>query len=102
MITWTIQNMTRDLSNGFVINVAWACTASQDSASAFYGGTTTYVNNPDEPGFIPYDQLTEEIVLGWVHDALGDQKAEIEAGLTAKVEKQLNPTTANGLPWSQA
>lgn len=100
MITWTIQNMTRTTDTGFVINVAWACTAQQDSASAFYGGTTTYVNNPDEPGFIPYDQLTEEIVLGWVYDALGDQKAEIEATLTAKVEKQLNPVTANGLPWA--
>ena len=101
-ITLTIQNLTRDLSNGFVINVAWACTAQQDSASAFHGGTTTYENNHDEPGFIPYDDLTEAIVLGWVWEALGDQKAEIEANLTAKVEKQLHPVTANGLPWSQA
>jgi hypothetical protein len=100
MITWTIQNMVRELNNGFVINVSWSCTAQQDSASAFYGGTTTYVNNPDEPGFIPYDQLTEEIVLGWVYAGLGDQKAEIEATLTAKVQKQLNPTTANGMPWA--
>ena len=100
MITWTIQNMTRTTDTGFVIQVAWSCTAAQDSASAFYGGTTTYVNNPDEPGFIPYENLTEEIVLGWVYDALGDQKAEIEANLTAKVEKQLHPVTANGLPWA--
>jgi hypothetical protein len=99
MITWAIQNLTRVISDGFVINVAWSCTAAQGSASAFYGGTTTYENNPDEPGFIPYEHLTEEIVLGWVYDALGDQKAEIEANLTAKVEKQLHPVTANGLPW---
>jgi hypothetical protein len=98
-INWQVQNMTRVLNDGFVINVAWSCTASQNSASAFYGGTTTYENDPSEPGFIPYDQLTEEIVLGWVFAALGDQKAEIEANLTAKVEKQLNPTTANGMPW---
>ncbi len=99
-INWQVQNMTRDLSNGFVINVAWSCTASQDSASAFYGGTTVYTQESDN--FIPYDDLTEEIVLGWVYEALGGQKAEIEASLTAKVEKQLNPTTANGMPWSQA
>ena len=49
--------------------------------------------------FIPFDGLTEDVVLGWVWEALGDQKAEIEANLTAKVEKQLNPTTANGMPW---
>ena len=69
---------------------------------AFYGGQSTYTNNPDEPGFIPYDQLTQQIVLGWVFDGLGTQKAEIEATLTAKVEKQLNPTTANGVPWNTA
>jgi hypothetical protein len=96
-INWQVQNMTRDLSNGFVITVAWGCTASQDSASAFYGGTTVYTQESDS--LIPYDQLTEEIVLGWVYETLGDQKAEIEASLTAKVEKQLNPTTANGMPW---
>lgn len=96
-INWQVQNMIRDLSNGFVITVAWSCTASQESASAFYGGTTVY--SQESESFIPYDQLTEEIVLGWVYEALGDQKAEIEANLTAKVEKQLNPTTANGMPW---
>ena len=102
-LTWAVQNMTRVIDDGFVINVAWACQASAEGCGgAFHGGTTTYENNPDEPGFIPYDQLTEAIVLGWVYDALGDQKAEIEASLTAKVEKQLHPTTANSLPWSQA
>ena len=99
-LTWSVQNMTRVLDDGFVINVAWACTASAEGVGAFYGGTTTYENNPDQPGFIPYDQLTEEIVLGWVYEGLGDQKAEIEATLTAKVKKQLNPVTANGLPWA--
>lgn len=102
-LTWAVQNMTRVIDDGFVINVAWGCQASAEGCGgAFHGGTTTYVNDPDQPDFIPYENLTEAIVLGWVYDALGDQKAEIEAGLTAKVEKQLHPTTANGLPWSQA
>ena len=97
-LTWAIQNMTRVLDDDFVVSVAWACQASAEGAGAFHGGTTTYENNPDEPGFIPYDQLTEEMVLGWVWASV--DKAEIEANLTTKVEKQLNPTTANGLPWS--
>lgn len=100
-LTWSVQNMTRVLDDGFVINVAWACTASATGVQgAFYGGKSTFAA-PDSnaPDFIPYDQLTEEVVLGWVYDALGDQKVEIEATLTAKVEAQLNPVTANGLPW---
>lgn len=102
-LTWAVNNMTRVINDGFVIVVDWSCTASAPGANgAFYGGQSTYENNPSEPGFIPYDQLTQEIVLGWVFDGLGAQKAEIEATLTAKVQKQLNPTTAQGVPWSTA
>ena len=102
-LTWAVQNMTRVIDDGFVINVAWGCQASAEGCGgAFYGGTTTYENDPAEPGFIPYDDLTEAQVLDWVYAGLGDQKAEIEATLTAKVQKQLTPTTANGVPWNTA
>lgn len=102
-LTWAVNNMTRVVNDGFVIVVDWSCTASATGVSgAFYGGQSTYKNDPSEPGFIPYDDLTEAQVLGWVYAGLGDQKAEIEATLTAKVEKQLNPTTANGVPWNTA
>ena len=100
-LTWAVNNMTRVVDDGFVVVVDWSCTASATGVNgAFYGGQTTYKNDPAEPGFIPYDQLTEAQVLGWVYAGLGDQKAEIETTLTAKVEKQLNPTTANGVPWN--
>jgi hypothetical protein len=102
-LTWAVNNMTRVVDDGFVVVVDWSCTASATGVNgAFYGGQTTYKNDPSEPSFIPYDQLTQEIVLGWVYAALGDQKAEIETTLTAKVQKQLNPTTANGVPWNPA
>lgn len=102
-LTWAVNNMTRVINDGFVIVVDWSCTASAPGVSgAFYGGQSTYKNDPSEPGFIPYDQLTQQIVLGWVFDGLGPQKAEIEATLTAKVQKQLNPTTAQGVPWNTA
>ena len=102
-LTWAVNNMTRVVDDGFVVVVDWSCTASATGVNgAFYGGKTTYENNPSEPGFIPYDDLTEAEVLGWVYAGLGDQKAEIETTLTAKVEKQLNPTTAQGVPWNPA
>jgi len=101
-IHWAVQNMTRELDNGFVFQVAWSCTgtAADGSASAFYGGTSTFEQDPSDPNFIPYEDLTEPVVLGWVFEALGDQKTEIEVTLIAKVEKQLHPTTANGVPWA--
>lgn len=91
--------MTRNLANGFVITVAWSCKASVEGATALHGGKFTYENSSEQLEFIPYDELTEEIVLGWVYTALGSQKVEIEASLEAKVAKQLSFVYISGLPW---
>ena len=60
------------------------------------------------PDFIPYADLTENDVLGWVYTSLieGDEtaaeaKARVEADRTAKVQKQIDAaaTTESGVPW---
>ena len=43
------------------------------------------------------DDLTEEVVLGWVWETV-DQEAT-EASLAAKIEAEKNPVTAAGVPW---
>ena len=66
--------------------------------------------NPSDPGFIPYADLTENDVLGWVYDSLieGDEtaaeaKARVEADRDSKVQKQIDAaaTTESGVPWGQ-
>lgn len=92
--------MERLVSDGGVIVVNWSCTAAGGGKSSFYGGATQFVApDPSSPSFVPYDQLTEEVVLGWVFVALGDEKEVIEAERIAKVEKQLYPAVESGLPW---
>jgi hypothetical protein len=51
---------------------------------------------------IPFADLTEELVVGWVKEALGGQEKvdEIEAALQAQLNEQHAPTTAPGLPWA--
>ena len=53
--------------------------------------------------FTPYDQLTEEQVLGWVHDVMGpDQIAQLEAGILDQLEQMINPPVVTvPLPWVQ-
>ena len=107
---WAVNNMEHEINSGFVVTVDWSCTARNQlspeygtvenqnykppvygNESAFYGGQTKYKLDLSKQGFIPYDQLTKEIVLGWVFTDIGDKKTEIEAERIAKVEKQLNP-----------
>ncbi len=98
--TWSINNMQHLVDNGGVIVVQWSCIAESEDKSAYYGGKSEFTPDPSAPDFVAYEQLTEEMVLGWVFAALGDEKSSIEADRITKVEKQLNSTVASGVPWS--
>lgn len=56
------------------------------------------VDAPHEASFTPYDEVTKEMVEGWLEAGL-DTEA-IEANLNAQIENFLNPPIMNyGLPW---
>jgi hypothetical protein len=50
---------------------------------------------------VPFADLTEATVVGWVKEKLTAEKVtEIEAALQAQLDEQRQPTKAGGLPWS--
>lgn len=56
------------------------------------------VDAPHEASFTPYDEVTKEMVEGWLEESL-DTEA-IEANLDAQIENFLNPPiVAYPLPW---
>ena len=95
---WTISTLERELSDGGVIVAHWRCNASDGDYSASSYGTAGFTYDPSSPDFTPYDQLTEEQVLGWVWADGVDQDAT-EAALQANIDAQITPTTADGVPW---
>jgi len=49
---------------------------------------------------IPFADLTEDTVVGWIKDQLGaDRVTEIELQLQGQLDEQKAPTKATGLPW---
>ncbi len=60
-------------------------------------GTVGFTPDASADDFVAYDDLTEATVLGWVHAEV-DQSAT-EASLTANIEGQKNPVSADGMPW---
>jgi hypothetical protein len=97
---WSVANMDRTLSNGFVGTVHYTISADDGTyASSAYGSLG--LEAPEEEDAIPYAQLTPEIVIGWVKDKFGDEKVEeIEDALAAQIEQQRTPTTGAGVPWA--
>jgi hypothetical protein len=101
MATWTIEQLERNTADGGVIVAHWRVTETEtvgeDTYSASSYGTCGFNPDPSAEGYIAYDALTEADVLGWVWAEV-DQDT-IESGLTANINEQKNPTTADGVPW---
>ena len=98
MATWTISTTEHNVSDGGVIVAHWQCTEAAGDYSARAYSTCSFTPDASSPDYVPYDDLTEEMVLGWCFDGDVDKDA-IEASLTAQIEEQKNPTTEDGVPW---
>ena len=92
---WQINQMDRLTSDNFVVTVHYSVTATDGDYSANTYGTVGYTQESDN--FIPFDNLTPEIVTGWVQTSLG--KDTVEEGLAAQIQAQKNPVQVSGLPW---
>ena len=101
MADWSIANLERDIATGGVTIAHWRVTESETVGDVTYTassyGTVGLTPDADADDFVAYDSLTEEVVMGWVHAEV-DQDAT-EAALTATIEAQKNPVSADGMPW---
>jgi len=94
---WTIAQMDRLTADGFVVTVHYNMSATDGTYSANTYGTVGYTQQPGET-YIPYDDLTQDIVVGWVQNALG--KDTVEASLQGQIDAQINPVQESGVPWA--
>ena len=102
---WTINSMytVQQPDPNYVVNVLWTLTGVDGTATASIGGNTMFDSNQSGT-FIPYDQLTEAIVIGWVQTSLGEQGiANNEACVQGQIDSILNPPVSPAntpLPWA--
>jgi hypothetical protein len=97
-IVWTISTLDRETSNNFVTCAHWQSTATDGDYTASIYSTCSWA---DGTPVIPYENLTQETVLGWVW-ANGVDKQATEDALAANIALQKNPVTSTGVPWGQA
>ena len=74
-----------------VYDVSWDQMASLQNQTVSVSGSQL-IPFSDNGGFIPSDQLTEEIVIGWVKQSLGDQAlVDMKNQLDALLDEKINP-----------
>ena len=105
--TWKVANLERNLPENKVYTVDYTVNAlsdtvdpSSESGGFFSAGAYGSVGLDGEVT-VDFANLTEEVVVGWVKEALGGEEkvAEIEAALQAQIDERIAPTKAAGVPW---
>jgi hypothetical protein len=102
---WVISSMDEYPSSeglsDVVFNIHYRRQATEvDDKGTWFAETYSVlsVSAPDPSSFVPYDQLTEEMVEGWLNSGLDVDS--IDASLTAQIEEQKNPKVVSlPLPW---
>lgn len=96
--TWKISQLERETQDGFVFTAHYTVNADDGVYSSGAYGSLGF-ERPDN--LIPFSQLTEERVVKWIQEKLGDDKVfEIEAALQDQLDEMHNPSKASGLPWA--
>ena len=105
--TWKIDSMmTIDASAqepNYVVSAAYTLKGVDGEYSSEMQNTAFFEVGTETP-FIPYADLTEEIVLGWVKEQLGaDAIGNYEYCINDQIQNQINPPVTpqqQPLPWS--
>lgn len=102
--SWHILEMKHYVSSGTVFDVLWQFKAVRtlDDNRIFTSIQTGWagLNTPDPDNFIPFENLQEETVIGWVQGVLGSAEiAALESFAVNELNTKENPVEARGLPW---
>jgi hypothetical protein len=99
--TWNCRTVdaypTYETESDVVYNVHWILTANEEVEGVVYSASfngTQPISLGEIGDFIPFADLTNEIVTGWVKSAMGEEQVEVlENGLSLDISNQINPTS---------
>ena len=100
--TTTIQQMfTVPNPTGYVTNVLFTVSGTDGTNTASIGGNIQFTPEQNEPNYIPYAQLTQTEVLGWINAAT-DNQANYYANIDGQIQSMITPPvspSSQPLPW---
>jgi len=96
--TWEVNTLERELADGYVKKVIYRVKGIDGSEEKLRATGEVELKKPET--LIPYKDLTESTVLGWVKAALGTEEvARVEKWLEDEIALINTPVTGTGKPW---
>ena len=92
--TWNVTALytqTIESEQNYVVIANYEVVGTDGTFSASLSNIARFSTASVSP-FIPYDQLTNDIVIGWIQSELGtDGVANLEACIQGQIDSQINP-----------
>ena len=107
--SWSFPSLDVELTDAeghtdIVYTIHWRLRADDgDEHMASTVGTSSVKWEEGDP-WIPYEDLTESDVQGWVEEDFGEEQlGKVKADLDAKIEEEVSPTheTKHNMPWNE-
>ncbi len=101
---WLVEQMqVKKLEDQFqdvVYNIWWRCNAIDEFGNGATQYGVAYIPfTADNPDFIPYENLTENDVLVWVKNVVGENTVETSLGDELATKQALSNEAILPLPW---
>lgn len=104
--TWKVTGIKTQTVNdtpNVIVQTYWKKIGTENGYTGEFSGATPFTANsmPEGTTFVPFEELTEEIVLGWIKAVVVDN---YEVHVNEQIAKQMaiasNPIVEVGLPWT--
>jgi len=101
--TWVVTQLNclpqAEGQTNVVVVAHWSCNGTDGTYNGSVYSTTSFTYTGGS--FIPYSELTEQDVLGWIWTN-GVDKDATEAAVSQQIQNQIDPPIISPkLPWSQ-
>jgi hypothetical protein len=105
--TWKVTSLktkTEGANQDAVVQTYWQKTGTDESGNTgTFSGATPFTSTTMTNGntFIPFSQLTEEIVLTWIKGIVIDGYEEhVNNKIKQQIDQKLSPVNETQMPWA--
>jgi len=105
--TWKVTSVKTKTENGnenAVVQTYWTKTGvDEDGHEGTFSGATpfTSLNMPEGSTFVPFNELTEATVLGWIQAVvIGGYEEHVNAQIQKQIDEKHNPIVEADMPWA--
>jgi len=83
----------------YVVNALWEVTGVDGEYTASIGGNTQF-DSTDQTKFVPYANLTEALVIGWIPEsAISSSQSCVQGQIDSLITPPVSPENT-ALPWA--